>query len=156
MHNKASQEASNSDNARWHVSYGRQSCHLFNCCPVLRPWGSTNNWELKRGSKKKKTHHPPQSLYSFQAAGHCPQCNPIFAPRAFYKSHRLPSSFYKWEHKGERGLGRGHQARLCRSQKQTLSLVCLACAPPPSPFWLDLAGYRCWHVVGVTSQPHLH
>lgn len=95
------------------------------------------------------------SLYSFQAAGHCPQHKPIFAPRAFYKSHRLSSSFYKQEHKGEKGLGQGHRASLSESQKQILNLVVLV--PAPGPFWREEAvGCRCLHAVDVVSQSHLH
>lgn len=101
--------------------------------------------------------HPSlQRLYSFPAAGHCPQHKPIFAPRALYESHRLSSSHYKQEHKGEKGLGQGHQARVCRSQKQILNLVCLVLAPALGFFWLKqavAAGVCMWQMLsaGLTS-----
>lgn len=102
-------------------------------------------------------HHPLQRLYSFQAAGHCPQHKPIFAPRAFYKSHRLSSSFYKQEHKGEKGLGQGRQASLGKSQKQIPNLAVLVPAPAPGPFWLkQVVGCRCLPGVDVVRQSHLH
>lgn len=94
-----------------------------------------------------------QRLYSFRAAGHCPHHNPIFAPRAFHKSHRLSLSYYKQERKEEKGLGQGLQASLCKSQEQILNLVCLAPALAFGPFWLkQVVCCRCLHVVDVSQS----
>lgn len=101
--------------------------------------------------------HPSlQRLYSFPAAGHCPQHKPIFAPRAFYKSHRLSTSHYKQEHKGEKGLGQGHQASVSRSQKWILNLVCLVLAPALGFFWLKqvvVQVFACGRCCLLVSPP---
>lgn len=120
----------------------RQFCHLFHCCPISNPCGSTNNWELKWGGKNTTPHkgsiHLKQLVTVLNTS--------LFLLREhFTKATDSPRPVTNRNYyEGEEGLGQGHQGSLGTSQTQNLNLFVLFLLWP-----LDLSGLSKSWAAGV-------